>query len=271
MRDGGSDSRNSSNAKNMKSEREYRQDIVEVCRRMYEREYISGGDGNVSIRVGSDRILSTSSGVNKGFINARDVIVTDLSGKKLQGDGKPTTEIFLHIEAYKKREDIRSVIHAHPPYTIAFSIAGLKLPQCVMPEIIMIFGAIPTTPYATPCTMEGPEVISGLIGNCDAMILERHGTITVGETVFSAYDKLEKVEHSAHVSAIARGLGPVKPLPREEIRKLEELRDKLGIKGKAYPCNNCGMCEDGRGEKVAADTVEKISAEIANSLSRRFR
>jgi L-fuculose-phosphate aldolase len=255
----------------MKPEREYRNDIVDVCRRMHDRGFISGSDGNVSVRLGSNRILSTPSGLNKGYIGPRDLIITDMSGKKLQGERKPTTEIFMHIEAYEKREDIRAVIHAHPPITVAFSIAGLKLPQCVMPEIVMIFGTIPTASYATPSTREGSEAISDLIGNCDALIIERHGTLTVGEDVFSAYNKLEKVEHSAQVSAIARQLGPVKPLPKEEIQKLLALREELGLKGKVHPCNECGMC--GKGEKAKAgkgDIVQSISEELVKSIKSRL-
>lgn len=255
----------------MKSEREYRQDIVEVCRRMYARGYISGSDGNVSIRLGPDRLLSTPSGINKGFLSPRDLIVTDMAGKKLQGDLKPTGELYLHLEAYKRRPDIGAVVHAHPPITIAFSIAGQKLPQCILPEIVMIFGSIPMAAYATPCTEEGPRAIADLIGDCDALIIERHGTLTVGDTVFTAYDRLEKIEHSAEVSAAARMLGPVKPLPREEIAKLLELRERLGLKSKVYPCNKCGLCEPkGAAEPPADRVVSALSAELYRTIKERL-
>lgn len=255
----------------MKSEREYRQDIVEVCRRMYGRGFISGSDGNVSIRLGANRLLSTPSGMNKGFIAPNDLIVTDMGGKKLQGELKPTTEIFMHIEAYVRREDVRAIVHAHPPYTVAFSLAGQKLPQCVMPEIVMMFGSIPTAAYATPCTEEGPRTISNLIGDCDALIIERHGTLTVADNVFSAYDKLEKIEHSALVSAAARQLGPVKPLPREEIQKLLALREKLGLKGKVYPCNNCGLCGMGSSaDESRSDLVQSLSAELFKTIREKL-
>jgi L-fuculose-phosphate aldolase len=255
----------------MKSEREHRQDIVEVCRRMYGRGFVSGSDGNVSVRLGTNRVLSTPSGMNKGFIAPRDLIVTDMAGKKLQGDRRPTTELFMHIEAYVRREDVSAVIHAHPPYTVAFSIAGQKLPQCVMPEIVMMFGSIPTAAYATPCTEEGPKVISNLIGDCDALIIERHGTLTVADNVFTAYDKLEKIEHSAQVSAAARRLGPVKPLPKEEIQKLLALREKLGLKGKVYPCNDCGMCSTGGGADAGgSDIVQSLSAELFKTIREKL-
>ncbi len=238
---------------------------------MYGRGYISGSDGNVSIRLGPGRLLSTPSGVNKGFLSPRDMIVTDMAGKKLQGALKPTGELYLHLEAYRLRPDIGAVVHAHPPITIAFSIAGQKLPQCILPEIVMIFGSIPMAAYATPCTDEGPRAIASLIGDCDALIIERHGTITVGDTVFTAYDRLEKVEHSAEVSAAARMLGPVKPLPREEIAKLLELRERLGIKSKVYPCNNCGLCEQNGAAAPSADrVVSALSAELYRKIKERL-
>lgn len=252
------------------SEREYRRDIVEVCRRMHERGFISGSDGNVSVRLGTNRLLSTPSGINKGFLATRDLIITDMTGRKLQGTGKPTSEILLHIKGYRKRDDVRAIVHAHPPFTVAFSIAGEKFPQCIMPEIVMSFGTIPTAPYATPCTEEGPRVISELIGDCDALIIERHGTLTVGDDVFSAYDKLEKVEHSAEVSAIARKLGHVKPLSEEQVRKLIELRRELGLEGRFYPCNSCGLCgkDDNTGE---GDVVQTISTQIARTIKEKLR
>lgn len=237
---------------------------------MYGRGLISGGDGNVSIRLGADRILSTPSGLNKGFITPRDLIVTDGAGKRLQGAWRPTSELRMHLEAYRRRADIGAVIHAHPPHTVAFSLAGQKLPQCAMPEVVMMFGSIPMASYATPCTEEGPRAIADLIGECDALIIERHGTLTVGPDVFSAYDKLEKVEHSAEVCAAARLIGPVKPLPQEEVAKLLELRQSLGLSGKVYPCNRCGMC--GRGEDVppADGDVAAIAARIARSIQEKL-
>ena len=120
----------------MKSERECRQDIVEVCRRMHGRGFISGSDGNVSVRLGANRILSTPSGLNKGFIAPRDLIVTDMDGTKLQGEHKPTTELFMHIEAYTRREDVGTEGYGpvatictssrfHPQYCHELSVAPM--------------------------------------------------------------------------------------------------------------------------------------------------
>jgi len=140
-----------------------------------------------------------------------------------------------------------------------------------MPEIVMMFGSIPTAAYATPCTEEGPQTISNLIGDCDALIIERHGTLTVADNVFSAYDKLEKIEHSAQVSAAAHQLGPVKPLPKEEIQKLLALREKLGLKGKVYPCNNCGLCSTGSGSEAGGgDLVQSLSAELFKTIREKL-
>ena len=115
------------------------------------------------------------------------------------------------------------------------------------------------------------DEIAELIGDCDALIIERHGTITVGDTVFTAYDRLEKVEHSAQVSAAARQLGPVKPLPREEIDKLLALREKLGLKSKVYPCNSCGLCaSSGGAAHTAHGLVSALSAELYRTLREKL-
>ena len=185
-------------------EQQTRLDIVEVGRRLWLQGYVASNDGNISVRLGPDRLLTTPKSVSKGFMTPEMMVVTDMDGVKVHGERDASSELKMHLEVYQQRPDIGAVVHAHPPVTIAFSLAGQKLPQCVLPEIVMIFGSIPTASYATPCTDEGPRAIAELIGDCDALIIERHGTITVGDTVFTAYDRLEKVEHSAQVSAAAR-------------------------------------------------------------------
>ena len=131
-----------------------RDQIVEVCRRMHGRGLISGGEGNVSIRLGPSRILVTPSGTNKGFLNPADLLVMDPSGNPVKGRGKPSSESRMHLAAYRVRPDCGAVVHAHTPTAVAFTIAGLSLAQCVVPESVLAFGEIRTAPYATPTTRE---------------------------------------------------------------------------------------------------------------------
>ena len=120
-----------------------------------------------------------------------------------------------------------------------FSVAGVTLDQCVIPEVVFTLGAIPTTAYATPTTEEPPRVIQKYIEDCDALILDRHGSLTVGETLSEAYFRLEKIEHTARVIMNARLLGNVQVLSEEEVARLNKQREKLGIGGRQIRCVYC--------------------------------
>jgi L-fuculose-phosphate aldolase len=161
--------------------------------------------------------------MNKGFLTDDDLIVTDLDGDKMRGKGVPSSENRLHLETYRLRSDVNAVVHAHPPKCIAFSIAGVRIPEDVLPEVVLTLGCIPTTNYATPTTEETAHAIRGLIEKHNAIILDHHGTLTVGKNLVDAYNRLEKIEHAAEVILTAHILGGVRPLTSEQLAKIRNL------------------------------------------------
>jgi L-fuculose-phosphate aldolase len=252
-------------------EQRVRQDVVAVCHLMHEKNLIVATDGNVTVRLGPDRVLATPSGMHKGLIKSEHLIITDMRGQKVAGRGSPTSEMALHLAVYELRPDVRSVIHAHPPLATAFSIAGVSLDQCVIPEVVFTLGSIPTTEYAMPASPEGAEVIRRYITKCDALILARHGTVTVGENVMRAYYKLEKVEHAAQVTLTARLLGQVQTLPPEEVQKLMGVREQLGLSGLVYPCRTDGTCVvPGASETTTnAPLLDRIAEQVVQEIKRQ--
>jgi L-fuculose-phosphate aldolase len=207
----------------MQSEQTLKQEIVMICRMMHQKNLIAGLDGNVSVKCG-DHLLTTPSGVNKGFLRMDQIIMVDWEGRVVQGEGQPTSEMAMHLAVYRLRSEIGAVIHAHPPVVTAFSIAGISLEEFILPEVVMSLGLVPTAAYATPTTSEVPESIQGLIERYDALILERHGALTVGQDLLDAYNKMEKLEHSALVILTALQLGRVRLLPPQEVEKLIQLK-----------------------------------------------
>jgi L-fuculose-phosphate aldolase len=147
-----------------------------------------------------------------------------------------TSEFLTHLAAYEERPDIQAVCHAHPPKAVAFTLAGLSLARCVLPEVVMSIGGIPAAPYATPGTPEGNNAVRGLIQQCDALLLDRHGALTVGVDLFDAYYKLEKVEHAAETVFAAHQLGELRTLDASEVERLSGARSAYGAKGRAYRC-----------------------------------
>lgn len=224
-----------------------RAEIVRVGRLMHANEYVDGTSGNITARLGPERILATPSGLAKGFLEPEQLIEVDLDGRVLAAAPglTPTSEMPMHLEAYRRRPDIGAVVHAHPVTSVALSIAGISLAECVVPEAVVVLGLVPTTPYATPASEENRRAIADLIAGHDAIVLQYHGTLTVGRDVMDAYLKLETLEHTARIIALSRLLGGTPALPPEQVAKLLQSRQDLGF---ARPgdeetfCLACGVC-----------------------------
>ena len=220
----------------MSSESTLRADIVEVGRRMYARGYTASNDGNISVRLGSDRLLMTPKSVCKGFMTPDMMCITDLEGRKLQGDRDPSSEMLMHLEVYRQRPDVQAVVHAHPPTATGFAVAGIPLDRAVLAEVLTTLGSIPIAEYATPSTRELPEAVRKYIKAHDGMLLANHGALTVGADLYGAYYKMETIEHFAKISLVARLLGRENLLSREEVMRLQELRGSYGIQAPAPIC-----------------------------------
>lgn len=212
--------------RNIKLESEHRRDIVEVCKRLYQKGFVASNDGNVSVRLSDKEILATPTGMSKGEITSNQLIKVNIDGEIIEGFLKPSSELKLHLHIYKSRPDVKSVVHAHPPISTGFAVAGIALDQMAIPEVIATLGTVPLAPYATPSTEELAHTVDGYIEKCNAILLSNHGVVTVGTDVFSAYYTMERVEHSAYIIWVARSLGGEKPLSQENINKLLEIRKR---------------------------------------------
>jgi L-fuculose-phosphate aldolase len=220
----------------MSTEPQLRADIVEVGRRLYARGYTASNDGNISVRLGADRLLMTPKSVCKGFMTPDMMCVTDLEGRRLQGDRDPSSEMLMHLEVYRQRPDVQAVVHAHPPIATGFAVAGIPLDRAVLAEVLTTLGSVPIAEYATPSTKELPEAVRKYIKAYDGMLLANHGALTSGADLFGAYYKMETIEHFAKISLVARLLGRENLIAREEVDRLQGLRGSYGIKAPAPIC-----------------------------------
>jgi L-fuculose-phosphate aldolase len=253
----------------MATESSLRSDIVEVGRRMYARGYTASNDGNISVRLDTNRLLMTPKGVAKGFMSPDMMCITDLEGRKLQGDRDPSSEMLMHLEVYRQRPDVQAVVHAHPPTATGFAVAGIPLTRAVLAEVLTTLGSIPIAEYATPSTNELPAAVRKFIKAHDGMLLANHGALTVGADLFAAYFKMETIEHFAKISLVARMLGRENLIAREEVERLQGLRGTYGIKAPAQLCDDgssalaedasCQVVEapEGRGLRLVPDMAER--------------
>ena len=206
-----------------------RKEIVEVCGHIYQKGFVAANDGNVSVLLDDGRMLITPTGVSKGFIGPDDLVAVDLSGRVLSEGRKPSSELPMHLYIYEKRPDVRAIVHAHPLFSTAFSVAGIPLDKNVLAEVVLTLGAVPLVEYGTPSTDELPRALGKHIHKADAFLLANHGVVTIGPNLLDTFWKMERVEHFAQISFVARLLGGERLLSREEVEKLTELRRKLGL------------------------------------------
>ncbi len=266
------------------AESSLRADIVEIGRRMYARGYTASNDGNISVRLGSDRLLMTPKSVCKGFMTPDMMCITDLDGRKLQGDLDPSSEMLMHLEVYRQRADVQAVVHAHPPTATGFAVAGIPLDRAVLAEVLTTLGSIPIAEYATPSTRELPEAVRKYIKAHDGMLLANHGALTVGGDLYAAYYKMETIEHFAHISLVARMLGRENLLSREEVGRLQELRGTYGIKAPAPICadpsdaggSDAASCQavqapTGTGSRLVADVLRQAKADGEDEIRLTYR
>src|SRR6478752_5257978 len=233
------------------SEAQLRAEIVEVGRRLYARGYTASNDGNISVRLDAGRLLMTPTSVCKGFMAPEMMCITDLDGRKLAGERGPSSEMQMHLEVYRQRQDVQAVVHAHPPTATGFAVAGIPLDKAVLAEVITTLGSIPIAEYATPSTKELPEAVRKYVKAHDGMLLANHGALTLGTDVFAAYYKMETIEHFAHISLVARLLGGERLLSRQEVDRLQGLRGMYGI---ASPAPICPP-DDSLGDPASCQTV----------------
>jgi L-fuculose-phosphate aldolase len=258
------------------AEHDLRQEMVRVGRLMWERGYVAATDGNLSVRLGDDRLLVTASGISKGFLTADDLVVMRLDGEiapSYRGrDLRPSSEISMHLAVYQLRPDVNAVVHAHPPLSTAFSIAGVSLARCVIPEVIVALGGIPTTEYATPGTAEVPGSIQQAVRDYDAIILAHHGSLTVGSTLWEAYLRLEKVEHTAQITLAAQELGRVNTLSPQAVDKLVQKRRELLQRQGRDICDGCSVCVLGDEYAVptSVDDETVLVQQIARAVMRNL-
>ena len=209
-----------------RDEQQLRCDIVEVGRRLYARGLIGGHEGNVSVRLDSS-LLITPAGVCKGFMTPDMIVRTDLEGRPVDG-GRASTEVLMHTAVYRRRGDVRAVVHAHPPTATGFAVAGIALDRPLIAEAVVTLGAVPVIPYGQPSTDELADNVGRAICEAHALLMANHGALAVGDTLERAWERMETLEQLARITLVTRILGQDHTLPGAEVGALREAAARGG-------------------------------------------
>src|SRR6195256_6328288 len=210
----------------MASERQHRLAIVEFGRLLHGNGYVAATDGNLSVRLGDNRLLVTPTYMSKGRMKPSDLVIVDNDGNRIEGKRNVSSEIAMHLLIYKLRPDVQGIVHAHPPTATGFAAAGVALNQPLVCEVVMGLGSIPLAKYGTPGTPELCETLEPLIPHYDAILMSNHGAVAYAETLHHAYMKMETVEHFAQIALVTHTLGRQQPLGDKDLEKLLVARAK---------------------------------------------
>jgi L-fuculose-phosphate aldolase len=233
------------------NEYKLKEQICEIGRRVYAKGFAAANDGNISIRLNDREVLCTPTMMSKGFLKPEDLCKVDYEGKQLAGTRKRSSEILLHLSVYKNRPDVQAVVHCHPPHATAFAVAGMPVPNCVLPEVEVFLGEVPTAVYETPGTQKFADTIVPLLKSSNTIILANHGTVTFGPDVEKAYWNSEIIDAYCKILILAKQLGQVNYFTPGQTKELLDLKKRLGYDDiRFHRGDNCDMCSNntfGRG------------------------
>ncbi|RJX31287.1 MAG: hypothetical protein C4525_12035 [Desulfarculus sp.] len=194
--------------------------MIRICRLGWQQGYLAAGQGNLSARLTAESILITPSGRAKALLEPDDLLEVGLDGRVIQGQGRPSGELPLHLAAYRLRPQTGAVLHAHPAAATALSLAGCELDCAALPEMLYHLGQVPTAPYATPATPDCAAAVEPFLVRHQALLLDHHGTLALGRDLEEAWLLTEMLEHAAQTLIAAQSLGGARPLPAEEQARL---------------------------------------------------
>jgi L-fuculose-phosphate aldolase len=209
------------------TETKLRQDLKTICLLAYNKGLVSGFDGSFSLKTSDNSILITPTNTHKGLLEEKDFILLDLNGNILTNGKEPSEHLSLHLAAYKARPDIKAFIHAHPPIVVSLTIAGIDFNQPIIPNTVISLGEVGFFPYTNSDKDTEESQLTEILKSHDAIILDKHGSITVGNDIFTAYENLEILEFTAKVLCQASQIGEVKTLSDKEIAELINERHKI--------------------------------------------
>jgi L-fuculose-phosphate aldolase len=207
-----------------------RAEIIHVGRKLWQRQYVDGNGGNISVRIGESYVLCTPTLLSKGDLVPADICLADLDGNILAGDRSRTSELLLHLEIYKANPKARAVVHCHPPYATAYAITGTIPPNGLIPEYEVFVGPAAVAPYETPGTQAFAETVLPFVEKHNTILLQNHGIVCWSDTVTHAEYLAEIIDTYCKTYLIAKQIGvPLTTIPEEKIQEILALKRRMGL------------------------------------------
>ena len=248
---------------NIESEFTIRKEICEIGNRMYDKGFVAANDGNISVRLGTDMLIVTPTGVSKGNMKPEQLVKMKLNGE-VYGKNLPSSEVKMHIEVYNQNPSLRAVCHAHPPISTAFAVARIQLDKPILAEAVVNLGVVPVARYATPGTEEVPNSIKEFVNDHNAVLLANHGLLTWGTTLEQAWFRMESTEHYGKILLYVKQIGPAREFDCDQLTELIKIKDK--IEGKTGTVAKCDIDTDNLTNTEIEELIKAVTKKVYESL-----
>jgi L-fuculose-phosphate aldolase len=241
-----------------------KQHMCEIGNRIWQRGYCAGNEGNHSVRIATDRVLCTPTGISKGFLEPADLCVVDMDGKQVEENARGrsrTSEVLVHLAIFKKVPEIGAVIHSHPPHAVAFCLANIPLPEGIHPEAELFLGKTVFAKYATPGGPDLPDsFMDKLTPLTNTILMANHGSISTGTDLTQAYYRLEILDNYCKQLLLTRQLGQVNVLDTNQMVDLLKVKRQFGFEDDRMACAKSG-CIGAQNDRFLANfNVQPMSA-----------
>jgi L-fuculose-phosphate aldolase len=222
-----------------------KEQLCDIGRRLWQREYVDGNGGNLAIRVGEDIALCTPTLVSKGFMKPADMCLVDFEGNQFFGAKKRTSEILMHLQIMKRQPRAIATVHCHPPYSTGFAVAGIEPPTCMIPEY-EVFSSVAIAPYRTPGTPEMGQLVADLVDKHNTILMANHGVVSWSHNnLEDAYFKMEILEAYCRTVLVTAQLGrPAKTMTPTQLQDLLKIKQSLGIPDPRHGLKECELCDN---------------------------
>lgn len=245
-----------------------KEQICEVGRRLWQREYVDGNGGNIAVRVGEDLAICTPTLVSKGFMTPDDMCLVDFKGTQLAGAKGRTSEILMHLQILARQPKAVATVHCHPPYATGFAVVGLEPPTCLVPEY-EVFASVALAPYRTPGTPEMGKLVADLVEHHNIVLMANHGVVSWSpKSVEDAYMKMEILEAYCRTVLVTAQLGkPPNTFTPQQIQDLLRIKQRLDIPDPRIGLKEAALCDNSEwqpGVQCAVPSAASAPAEDAD-------
>ena len=230
---------------------EIKKQIVEVGKLMYDKGLVIAKHGNISYKISDNEYICTPGGLCKAFLTPDKLVRVNAMGESLEPGKKPTSEIRMHIAIYALRPDINCIVHAQPAATTAFAISDIDAAKFVLPgDKETYFGYVPASAYDKK-NHDG-NTLAQYMSDPKKMAYVFHGdsSLSLGDTLYNAFDNVESLEHYCKISLYARSLNALENYTCGELKA--ELARREAPAPAAAPTAACATCGKSACDKSCA-------------------